>query len=81
MTPCKTYAVSRMQNATTKWYFKLIDSNGHLRQFLSVSKYMCKSHIKIKGKTLHNWLCFYLSERRVFAEVAGCKSYFALTLI
>ena len=31
--------------------------------------------------TLDNWFCFYLSEQRVFAEVAGCKSYFALTLI
>ena len=33
-------------------------------------------HIK---KTLDNWLLFYLSERRVLAEVAGCKSYFELT--
>ena len=57
-----------------------INSDGHLRQFLSVSKYSCKSHIKIKGKTLDNWLCFYLSERRVFAEVAAYKTYFALTL-
>ena len=39
------------------------------------------AHLKIKGKTLDNWLCFYLSERRVLVEVAGCKSYFALTLI
>ena len=39
-------------------------------------------HIKIKGKTLDNWLHFYLSEPRVFlAEAAGCKSCFALTLI
>ena len=35
----------------------------------------------IKGKTLDNWLHFYLSESRVLAEAAGCKSYFALTLI
>ena len=55
---------------------------GHLRQFLSVSKYACmKSYIKIKGKTLDNWLCFYLSERRVLAETAGCKSCLALILI
>ena len=27
------------------------------------------------------WVCFYLSERHVLAEVAGCKSCFALTLI
>ena len=32
--------------------------------------------MKIKGKSLDNWLCFYLSERRVFAEAAGCKCYF-----
>ena len=51
--------------------------NVHLRQFLSISK----SHIKIKGKTLHNWLCFFLSERRVLEEIAACRSYFALTLI
>ena len=38
-------------------------------------------HIKIKGKTLHNWLHFYLSESRVLAEAAGCKSCFALTPI
>ena len=38
-------------------------------------------HIKIKGKTLDNWLHFYLSEPHVLAEAAGCKSYFALTLI
>ena len=38
-------------------------------------------HIKIKGKTLDNWLCFYLSEPRILAEAAGCKSCFALTLI
>ena len=31
---------------------------------------------KKKGKTLDNWLCFYLSERHVLAEVANCKSYF-----
>ena len=30
-----------MQNATTKGSFKPINSNGHLRQFFSVSKYMC----------------------------------------
>ena len=30
---------------------------------------------------LDSWICFYLSERRVLAEVAGCKRYFALTLI
>ena len=40
-----------------------------------------QSHIKIKGKTLDNWLHFYLSEPRVLAEGAGCKSCFALTLI
>ena len=40
-----------------------------------------QSRIKIKGKTLDNWLHFYLSEPRVLAEAAGCKSYFALTLI
>ena len=40
-----------------------------------------QSHIKIKGKTLDNWLHFYLSELRVLAEDAGCKSYFALTLL
>ena len=28
-----------------------------------------------KVMTLDNWLCFYLSERRVLAEVTGCKSY------
>ena len=28
-----------------------------------------------------NWLHFYLSESRVLAEAAGCKSCFALTLI
>ena len=67
-----------MQNATTKRY--LINSNFHLRQFLSVSKYVL-SHIKIKGKTLDNWLFFYLSEPRVLAEAAFCKSCFALTLI
>ena len=39
-----------------------------------------QSHIKIKGKTLGNWLHFYLSEPRVLAEAAGCKSCFALTL-
>ena len=39
------------------------------------------SHIKIKGKTLDNWLRFYLSEPRVLAEAASCKSYFTLTLI
>ena len=38
-----------------------------------------ESHIKIKEKILDNWLCFYLSERRVLAEVAGCKGYFAGT--
>ena len=37
--------------------------------------------MKIQGKTLDNWLCFYLSEGCVLAEVAGCKCYFALTLI
>ena len=26
-------------------------------------------------------VCFCLSERRVLAEVAGCKCYFAMTLI
>ena len=31
--------------------------------------------------TLDNWLHFYLSEPCVLAEAAGCKSYFALTLI
>ena len=41
---------------------------------------MC-NRIKIKGKTLDNWLDFYLSEPRVLPEAAGCKSYFALTLI
>ena len=66
------------QNATTKWY--LINSNFDLRQFFSVSKY-AYSHIKIKGKTLHNWLHVYLSEPRVLAEAAGCKSCFELTLI
>ena len=35
----------------------------------------------MKGKTLDNWLHFCLSEPRVLAEAAGCKSYFALTLI
>ena len=30
-----------MQNATTKRYVKPINSDGHLRQFLSVSKYIC----------------------------------------
>ena len=40
-----------------------------------------QSHIKIKGKTLDNWLHFYLSESRILAEAAGFKSYFALTLI
>ena len=35
----------------------------------------------MKGKTLDNWLHFYLSEPRVLAEAAGCKSCFALTLI
>ena len=40
-----------------------------------------QSHIKIKGKTLDSWLHIYLSEPRVLAEAAGCKSYFALTLI
>ena len=35
----------------------------------------------MKGKTLDNWLHFCLSEPRVLAEVAGCKSCFALTLI
>ena len=34
-----------------------------------------------KFGTCTNWLCFYLSERHVLAEAAGCKSYFALTLI
>ena len=67
-----------MQNATAKWY--LIDSNSDLRQFLSVSKYV-QSHMKIKGNTLDNWLHFYLSEPRVLAEAAGCKSCFALTLL
>ena len=33
-------------------------------------------HIKIKGMTLNNWLHFYLSEPRVLAEAAGCKSCF-----
>ena len=43
---------------------------------------MCnRLHIKIKGGTLDNWLHFYLSEPRVLAEAAGCKSCFALTLI
>ena len=37
--------------------------------------------MKIKGKTLDNWLHFYLSEPRVLAVAAGCKSCFALTLI
>ena len=32
--------------------------------------------MKIKGKNLDNWLRFYLSERRVLVEVAGCKCYF-----
>ena len=40
-----------------------------------------QSHIKINGKTLDNWLHFYLPEPRVLAEAAGCNSYFALTLI
>ena len=40
-----------------------------------------QSHIKIKGKTLDNWLHFYLSEPRVLAEAASSKSCFALTLI
>ena len=35
----------------------------------------------MKGKTLDNWLHFYLSEPCVLAEAAGRKSYFALTLI
>ena len=39
------------------------------------------SRIKIKGKTLDNWLNFYLSEPRVLAEAAGCKSNITLTLI
>ena len=30
-------------------------------------------HIKIKGKTLGNWLHFYLSEPRVLAEAAGLQ--------
>ena len=47
--------------------------NVHLRQFLSVSKYV-QSHRKIKGKTLDNWLHFYLSEPYVLAKAAGCKS-------
>ena len=33
------------------------------------------------SKTLDNWVCFYLSERHVLAEVADCKSCFVLTLI
>ena len=32
--------------------------------------------MKMGGKNLDNWLCFYLSERRVLAEVAGYKYYF-----
>ena len=40
-----------------------------------------QSHIKIKEKTLDNWLHFYLSEPRVLAEAAYRKTYFALTLI
>ena len=39
------------------------------------------SHIKVKRKTLDNWLRFYLSEPRVLTEAAGCKRYFALTPI
>ena len=31
--------------------------------------------MKIKGKNLDNWLCFYLCERGVLAEVAGYKCY------
>ena len=50
-----------MQHATRKRYLKTINSNGHLRQFLSVSKFVL-SHMKINGKTLNNWLYFYLSD-------------------
>ena len=32
--------------------------------------------MKIKGKTLDNWLCFYLSERRVLAEVCKLQNLF-----
>ena len=39
------------------------------------------SDIEIKRKTLDNWLHFCLSELRVLAEDAGCKSCFALALI
>ena len=35
----------------------------------------------MEGKTLDNWLHFYLSEARVLAEAAGSKSCFALTVI
>ena len=40
ITPCRIYGLSMiMQNATTKWYLTPINSNGHLGQFFSVSKY------------------------------------------
>ena len=48
---------------------------------ISFSITICVIARKIRGKTLDNWLHFYLSEPRVLAEAAGCKSYFALTLI
>ena len=38
------YKVSIMQNATTKWYFKPINSNVHLRQFLSASNICVIAH-------------------------------------
>ena len=58
--------------------------NGHLSQLETILfsiKIYVQSQIKINRKTLDNSLCFYLSEPRVLAEVTGCKSYFALTLI
>ena len=37
---------------------------------------MCVIAHENEGKNLDNWLCFYLSERRVLAEAAGYKCYF-----
>ena len=75
-----------IQYATTKGYVKPINSNGHLGQFLSVSKYMCNRIKKLKREDFRQLGLFLTclnarSERHVLAEVAGYKSCFALTLI
>ena len=80
ITLCRIYGM--MQNVSAKWCLKPINSNGHLRQFLSVSKYMYnQSHIRIKEKNLENGFFFYLSELTCFGRSCRLQMLFCTTLI